>query len=327
MRKRQTAWSQTARTDHGRRVGFTLVELLVVIAIIGVLVALLLPAVQAARESARRIQCSNHLKQMGLAVHNYHGAKEGIPPGHINGQGGVCWPVLIMPYMELSTLVDSLDLTVSYYCQPPEAVQLQIPGYYCPSRPREVTLSHTLSLRYGCRQREGGALNDYAINGGSGERYPWFDVDDGLGSGVGYRPDFQSGQFSDGGNVFKNWQHLLGFKHVTDGLTQTLLIGEKFVHPDFQGDAAKGDGTFWNSDLHSPTVRVGGENYWLSSSDLDDTVLDDPIHMPFGGPHPGICQFVMCDGSVQAISSTINTTVLGYLADRADGQVLPEAAF
>ena len=216
---------------RGQRIGFTLVELLVVIAIIGILVALLLPAVQAAREAARRTQCTNQLKQMGLAVQIYHDAHQGIPPAHINGSGHVSWAVMIMPYMELSTVVEPLDLHVSWYCQPPEVVQLQISGYYCPSRERNVLLSLDVNARYGCNQLRGGALNDYALSGGSGIVYPWYDEDEGRGRGAAYRPDIISGTYEEGGNIFKNWRHLLEFKHITDGLTQTLLIGEKWVHP------------------------------------------------------------------------------------------------
>ncbi|MDR3198509.1 MAG: DUF1559 domain-containing protein [Planctomycetaceae bacterium] len=92
----------------GYRNGFTLVELLVVIAIIGVLIALLLPAVQAAREAARRIQCSNHLKQMGIAVHNFHNTREGLPPAALNTHGASIW-VLLYPYIEQQGLYDYLS--------------------------------------------------------------------------------------------------------------------------------------------------------------------------------------------------------------------------
>ena len=115
----------------------------------------------------------------------------------------------------------------------------------------------------------------------------------------------------------------VAFSNVTDGLSQTLLIGEKSVHPDHQGETDWGDGTFWHGDLVTPTTRVAGPAYLLARSDTDPTVILDVDHMPFGGAHPGgSCHFVFVDGSVRALSPTINTTVLGYLANREDGEVI-----
>ena len=102
--------------------GFTLVELLVVIAIIGILVSLLLPAVQAAREAARRTECINHLKQIGLSGHNFHAALGGFPPAHLTGAGHAAWGALVMPYLELDNIVDQVDLERYWYTFPSEVV-------------------------------------------------------------------------------------------------------------------------------------------------------------------------------------------------------------
>ena len=127
------------RRRHG---GFTLVELLVVIAIIGVLVALLLPAVQAAREAARRSSCQNNLRQIGLATQNFHDSRNAFPPLRIAGaEGWATFWVLIMPYMEQGTLYDRWDLTLKYAQQTVEARQTQIKSYYCPARRPPNTLS------------------------------------------------------------------------------------------------------------------------------------------------------------------------------------------
>src|SRR5262245_15335943 len=112
--------------------GFTLVELLVVIAIIGILIALLLPAVQAARESARRSQCQNNLKQIGLAIQNYHDNKKFYPYSRIEVRE--TWAVLIWPYMEQGGLADQWDITKDYYAQLPEVRQTSLPGFLCPTR-------------------------------------------------------------------------------------------------------------------------------------------------------------------------------------------------
>src|SRR5262245_49295913 len=119
---------------HSRtsRLAFTLVELLVVIAIIGVLVALLLPAVQAAREAARRSQCQNHLKQLGLGIHNFEDINKSLP--HTRYDNRYTWAVEIMPFIEQQNLYGSWDLTKSYYAQTNAARLTAVPIYFCPSR-------------------------------------------------------------------------------------------------------------------------------------------------------------------------------------------------
>src|SRR5262245_1232961 len=108
-----------SRFSHPSRSAFTLVELLVVIAIIGVLVALLLPAVQAARESARRSQCSNHLKQLGLAVQGFEDVNKVLPPARMDNYGGVTWAVFILPYLEQDQFYKQWDINRWYYDQGP----------------------------------------------------------------------------------------------------------------------------------------------------------------------------------------------------------------
>jgi len=312
------------------RRGFTLVELLVVIAIIGILIGMLLPAVQSAREAARRVQCASNLKQMGLAVHCYHEANGVLMPAHLTGVGHVAWGVFLMPYLEMGSVTDRLDFTLTWYAQPDEAVRQQVSLYYCPSRARSVWLSKDENARFGHRHPKGGALSDYALNAGDGEVYPWWNADSvrGKGNGAAYIPHIVSGQYRDGMAVFWGWRSLLDFEDITDGLSKTLLIGEKSVHPEHQGVTSWGDGTFWSGDSHPPTVRVAGPAYPLALSDTDATVLPDGCQMPFGGPHPtGICEFVLCDGSVKALSPSVNTTALGYLANRRDGKILPNQLF
>jgi prepilin-type N-terminal cleavage/methylation domain-containing protein/prepilin-type processing-associated H-X9-DG protein len=140
-----------ANLGKARRRGFTLVELLVVIAIVGILIALLLPAVQAAREAARRMQCANHLKQISLAAHGYVDVHKILPPSGIVGQttrnyGGreypvydqrsgnmFSWAVLLLPFVEENNLFDQFNMSVSVLQQPTEPQEREVPIYLCPS--------------------------------------------------------------------------------------------------------------------------------------------------------------------------------------------------
>src|SRR5262245_3709921 len=123
---------ESQSTFVSTRRAFTLVELLVVIAIIGVLVALLLPAVQAAREAARRAQCQNHLKQLGLGIHNCEDTFKSLP--HTRMDNRYTWAVEIMPFIEQKNLFEQWNLTKSYYTQTAPARLTAVPIYFCPSR-------------------------------------------------------------------------------------------------------------------------------------------------------------------------------------------------
>ena len=328
----------------GSLAGFTLVELLVVIAIIAILIALLLPAVQAAREAARRTQCTNHLKQQGLAAHNFASVQGGgIVPAHIGGKGEATWFVLLLPYLELQTIYDAIDIERTWYTWPSHIVETQINAFYCPSRTRTTRLSkskpgprgNNFNERFGFNHLNGGSLSDYAMCGGHGFYPFWvpdprFGGDEWNGNGVAHIPVHSPrvgivGVTSEGDPTITAWRTTLAFRHVRDGTSQTLLFGEKFVHAKRQGLTWWGDGAFWSSDEFSPTVRVAGPGYPLARSDTDTSVRGDIFNMPFGGSAhaSGLCLFVLCDGSVRSFSPSISPTILGYLANRHDGAVIP----
>jgi prepilin-type N-terminal cleavage/methylation domain-containing protein len=113
-----------------RRTGFTLIELLVVIAIIAILIGLLLPAVQQVREASSRTQCASNLKQIGLAIHNYHDANKKLPPSRLGVGGYASWMVVILPYVEQAPLFNLWDTTQTYYLQSLAAQQTAVALFY-----------------------------------------------------------------------------------------------------------------------------------------------------------------------------------------------------
>lgn len=317
-----------------RERGFTLVELLVVIAIIGVLVALLLPAVQAAREAARRAQCTNNLKQLGLAVQNFHSARNGIPPAYLTGMGHATWLVLIMPYLEQGNLFDQYDISKQYYAQPDSIIQTQVSFFYCPSRRSPGELSKSGDERGGVAHKAG-ALNDYAMCAGDGSVPIWHQTrapDPLGGNGVArstyYYPEaVLSGQLSgssDPNFIYTGWKILRTFRNVEDGLSNTFLAGDKYVHQDHWGEVEWGDSSFYSDDFGVVVFRMAGPGFYsIIPSPTDPTIKAPFCRSSFGSSHSGgVCQFVYCDGSVHSIDPSIDTTTLGYLAHISDQHVI-----
>jgi prepilin-type N-terminal cleavage/methylation domain-containing protein len=158
------------------RRGFTLIELLVVIAVISVLIGLLLPAVQKAREAASRISCANNLKQIGLAMHLYEQVTERLPPTKVTAareadpraREGATWAVLLLPHLEQQNLFGRWDLSLNYYSQTAVARQTPVPGYFCPSRRTAGTAGLSVSGDVPSwpdppPPHVPGALGDYAV--------------------------------------------------------------------------------------------------------------------------------------------------------------------
>ncbi len=293
------------------RPAFTLVELLVVIAIIGILVALLLPAVQAAREAARRSQCSNNLKQMGLAVQNFHDVRRFLPASRIRDHWAP-WAVQILPQMEQQPLYDQWDLSMQYYQQSNTARLTNVNSYYCPSR-RKPPLSSTKNdipdNGNPNSNHTSGALSDYAVTvGDDGPNNAWNTV--AANGAIIYGTSTVSGA------AVTRWNGTTAFQDLTDGLSSTMIIGEKHVRLNSFADANQGDGSIYNGDHPGNFSRIAGPGYALARSPLDT------YRTNFGSYHPGICQFAFADGSVHSLAVQINTTTLGYLVVRNDGQAI-----
>ena len=330
--------------------GFTLVELLVVIAIIGILIALLLPAVQAAREAARRMQCSNNLKQIGLATHNFHDARKGIVPCSLTYRGFAGWPVLLLAYLDQNPLQDQYDITREYIAQKDagEVFKTPIDTYFCPSRARTTYVTLEPIATYGISDGpNAGALHDYAMNAGNdyprNPDEPWTRLANGVARSTQTgSPDNQegySGTFSPNASysskpywTYSGWSPQYSFADVSDGTSNTLLVGEKFIFLNLQGkqNTQRGDSTMWHDGDVGSLGRLCGDGFPLvEDHDAIDSsgsaqVMNHPWHMPFGSSHPGAVNFAFCDGSVSSISMDVDAILLGYLATRAGGEVLEE---
>jgi prepilin-type N-terminal cleavage/methylation domain-containing protein/prepilin-type processing-associated H-X9-DG protein len=308
---------------------FTLVELLVVIAIIATLIGLLLPAVQSARESARRTQCGNNLRQIGLAALTHTSAQRWLPPGRWRDMH-VTWFGLILPYMDGSTGFALWKPELDYYNPANQAArEYVVTTYLCPSRARTAFLS-TDPMRNYSGPLAAGLIGDYAGNIGSvmhSEGRPVY-------HSVKYRgviitvSMYHSGKLKPAGDIRP--------KDISDGMSKTLLAGEKHVPAGRVGDRFY-DGSIYNSDDVYQSMRAAGagpqfdENgrpgAWQinrpASGPTDGSLMGtDAEYRVFGGPHSESIGFVFCDGSVRTLSPQFDVDVYTTLADRADGRVV-----
>jgi len=321
--------------------GFTLVELLVVIAIIGILVGLLLPAVQAAREAARRMQCSNNLKQIGLAMHNHADSRRKLPTLYIRGSGETPWTVQILPYLEQGNVYNAWDImnVSAYYrlgANPTEvaARQAQIPSYFCPSRRgpgsqlskdnnnRAIAGFPTFNI--------GGGLGDYAaVGGGNNGTFH-------LQGSLRWTGDRSTFNLNTGTPRWRitNFVYVTDFATMSDGTSNTALVGEKHIISGQEGfgavqvnGPASGDGSFFNDDAPQWFTRLMGRQTVSAGVFLDRNFAKGPKDSfrpgeRFGSYHPGVCQFVFGDGSVRSLGTTIDILVLTNIALPDDGQVI-----
>ncbi|UUO07366.1 DUF1559 domain-containing protein [Blastopirellula sp. J2-11] len=294
------------------RRGFTLVELLVVIAIIGVLIALLLPAVQQAREAARRMQCINNLKQIGLAMHNYHDTYNSLPPGWLrrgdtnDPQYG--WGTNLLPQIEQGALYDQLSpgeirlrerYTSSATDTDKALLQTVIKGYRCPS---DVTGDLNDRVDFGVNDHFDIATSNYVCN-------------------LGYDAVTNS---TAGDGMFYGSSYL-GLRDVLDGTSNTLLVGERdggpsYSDPDYPFGAAVWAGVGRSgSGSENGVSRTGARVGFIINHDYGDSVNRGK---GMSSLHPGGINILLCDASARFLTETADrTNVVIPLGKRADGTV------
>ncbi len=324
--------------------GFTLVELLVVITIIGILIALLLPAVQGAREAARAAQCMNNIRQMAIASLHHVEAQGHFPTGGwgwrwagdpdrgFNHRQPSGWHYNILPYLELQTLWElGGGLTDSNAKAQAVARRLQTPVsvFNCPSRRRSIAYPYPHSSPYlNATKPPAIGRSDYAACGGDMANPTGSVAGPGsLSEGDGMTEDQWNGwpgTHNDAtGVIYRRSQ--IQVAHIRDGTSNTYLLGERYLNPDnyFHGVACADD-QGWDQGYDYDTNRwtYPGEAF-RPRRDTPGYNSNNGCDVNFGSAHPSGFHMALCDGSVHRISYSIDLEVHRRLGNRSDGLPIP----
>jgi prepilin-type N-terminal cleavage/methylation domain-containing protein len=315
------------RQRHSR--GFTLVELLVVIAIIGILVALLLPAIQAAREAARRTQCTNNMKQLGIAFHNYHDTHKTLPPGSISvfvrdgqwaggatsGSDATLWSAYILPFAEQAVLYDQIvgmgwSINWDDDGDNETLLETRLPMYQCPSAPEAAQVFNNNNVDSRVPGNYGAVVSGYVGYNQSG----WTNqhLDDGARVG-----DTQDDYRHDGPIHLRNGARSMA--SIIDGTSNTVMVGERNRPPD-----KAMDGKIFNYFyIGSPNCADRVSEYCGSTGiELNSLDRGERAYAGFRSMHPGGVLFVLCDGSTRFISENVARDVLSGIGTRANSEAV-----
>jgi len=310
-----------------RRAGFTLVELLVVIAIIGILIALLLPAVQAAREAARRMQCMNNLKQLGLAFHLHHDRARQFPTGGWGWDwigspsrgadrkqpGGYAYNVL--PYIEQQAIYELGKGLTGRDMQTALTLRIQSPlnMFHCPTRRRAKNYPYTYTTPF----RETNLVKDvakidYVCN--CGDQAGTADNAGPTTLADGDRPEYSwpSTQDKTGVCFIRSEVRMA---EVEDGTSNTLAVGEKYLMPeDYETGLSWGDDQGLFSGHNSDTSRSTNPQFKPLPDTPGANLIDN-----YGSAHAGVFNVGFCDGSSRSLSYNIDPQMFRLMGNRADG--------
>ncbi|MFK7817166.1 MAG: DUF1559 domain-containing protein [Planctomycetaceae bacterium] len=321
------------------RRGFTLIELLVVIAIIGILISLLMPAVQQAREAARRTQCKNNLKQLALAAHSFHDTYGAFPPariiesinrpsssvastGYSPGLDEPSWPIRLMPFLDQQNMAKLWNVETAYGYHD-ESVRGQVVStFLCPNRHTPDTArvpDSTVEIKFPCgcgggsQNVPGGAIIDYVCNhgdtspGATGQFTDFYWGGNGTGVIISSRPIKRDRK------VTRDWLDKVKIADIIDGSGNTILFGEPHV-PFGEKNKTPYNGPGYLGRHLTHFSRIGGPGVPIAHNDEDQRVNQ----FAFGSSHPNVVQFALSDGSVRGITTDVSSRVLGYLCNRLD---------
>jgi prepilin-type processing-associated H-X9-DG protein len=322
------------------RTGFGKVELVVVLCIALVIAGLVVTALVGMREKGNLAQCENNLRQVGEAVYLFRDQRHPpwLPPSRL-ADGYATWAVELAPYLDQrkTRSLAQWDLGQSYFDQPEKLRQAQVLVYYCPARrgSPQISVSGDTPDRGPSQGKHfAGALSDYACAAGDGDpRRPWTTAEANgallpaeilqrgpndtilkwrgrtdltlVGQGPAAKVQVRKGAGKAAASA----------KELRRGTSQTIFIGEKHVPIGEFGRAESGDGSVYNGGRPANFARIGGPRHGLARSPEDSLDLTNPT---FGSYHPGLCNFLMADGSVRGIAPGISGLVLGELIVRDD---------
>lgn len=318
--------------NHRLLKGFTLVELLVVIAIIGILIAMLLPAVQAAREAARRLQCSNNMKQIGLALHNYHDVFNSLPPGGLS-VNELSYVVFLLPYIEQETLHSQADFSAGKFWEVSTSGSIAGAGklelsinplseFLCPSASRQHSNLDLYNYNEYWPVGDSSGTNTYTTHyvGITGPRNTT--------SIAGIGPDYET---TGSGDTLTATQGLLytnskvKFSEVTDGLSNTFAVGEISWRVAESSTATTGYKKYrsWARGSYDGSSSSAKNVYSpiLTSSNEGENCYGDFNDGDFGSEHPGGTHFLIADGAVYFATEQMDYYVLLASASRNGSEI------